>query len=103
MKYNKKQLAELAQGVFATSHLDKVYALENGTFYNEEQKAKLSEETQYQLIEFKKDQEEETAAPADLTDEQKAELEAKALAEAEAKKAEAAKKKAAAEAKKKEQ
>ena len=86
MKYNKKQLAELAQGVFATSHLDKVYALENGTFYNEEQKARLDEKTQSELIEFKKDQQEEDEAPAELTDEQKAELEAKALAKAEAKK-----------------
>jgi mRNA degradation ribonuclease J1/J2 len=101
MEYSKKQLADLAKGCFKNSNEPAFYANINGTFYNANQKAKLSKEDQEKLIEFKNP---EFAEPVEEeTEEQKAETEAKAKAkeESDAKKAaeKEQKEKAAAEAK----
>jgi hypothetical protein len=72
MEYSKKQLAELVAGCFKTSNEPVFYANVNGTFYNSQQKARLTEEDQGKLIEFKNPnlaaEGEETAEPEKPTD-----------------------------------
>lgn len=52
MKYSKKELEAMAQGVFASDNIDVTYAKEDGTFLNPDQYAKLSDEEKEEFVEF---------------------------------------------------